>query len=189
MALTRRGSMKYYNLVINLVKPVTKNESSADYAAFTKEVHQTPNAVVSSAAVRLETLFRIYYLRHGFDAMDAYLLHFLNTLGFMSVEDLRTSKDPSLVNDRRCLVLMCALGLREQGQYYYLVRTVFHLFKSSMSEEDVDLLKHYAQDQSAEKDELYRPRDLVSEYPLNIVDISGDPQTRRVAYLVREANK
>jgi len=81
---------------------------------------------------------------------------------------------------------MCALGLRERRQYYYLVRTVYHLFRSSMSRDDVDLLKFYAQDHSPEKDELYRPQDLVSEYPLDTVDISSDPQKRRVTYLVRE---
>ncbi|KAF4977105.1 hypothetical protein FDECE_18393 [Fusarium decemcellulare] len=177
--------MTYYNLVINLFKPLADKELEAlELGTFVKEVHQTPKQAVMSAMVRLETLFRIYYLRHGFDAMDVFLLHFINTLGFMALEELKTITDPSMINDRRCLLLMCALGLREQGQYYYLVRTVFHLFRSSMSPDDVSLLKHYAQDQNPEKDELHRPQDIVSEYPLNITAISDDPQAHRVTHLV-----
>ncbi|KAF4460076.1 Zn(2)-C6 fungal-type DNA-binding domain [Fusarium albosuccineum] len=177
--------MTYHNLVINLFKPLADNELEAlDLGTFVKEVQQTPKQVVMSATVRLETLFRIYYLRHGFEAMDVFLLHFLNTLGFMALEELKTNKDPSMINDRRCLLLMCALGLREQGQYYYLVRTIFHLFRSSMSPDDVSLLKLYAQDQNPEKDELHRPQDIVSEYPLNITAILDDPQAHRVTHLV-----
>jgi len=91
--------MKYYNLIINLFKPLTEDKPNAsDHAAFVNEVRQTPEEAVSSAAVRLETLFHIYYLRHGFEAMDAYLPHFLNSLGFMSMEDLRTNKESPLVD-------------------------------------------------------------------------------------------
>ncbi|KAL7928301.1 putative zinc finger protein [Trichoderma chlorosporum] len=179
--------MKYHNLMINLFQPlIDDNQSLSDYAAFAEVVHQHPKEAIWSATIRLETLLRIYYLRHGFDAMDAYILHFLNTLGFISMNELKAGKQPSMAEDRRCLLLLCALGLREQGQFYYLVRTIYHLFRSSMSSEDVNLLKLYAQDYSPEKDKLYIPQDLISEYSLNIIDISRDPQTRRVTHLVKE---
>ena len=129
--------MKYYNLLINLFKLLIENgPNEAELSAFVKTVQQTPQEAISNATIRLETLFRIYYLRHGLDTMDAYLLHFLNTLSFMFMEDLKTNKEISRINDRRCVLLMCALGLREQRQYYYLVRTVFQLFCSIMSQED-----------------------------------------------------
>jgi hypothetical protein len=179
--------MKYYNLLMNLFEPlVEKAPSRSDLATFVKATGQTPQEAISSAIIRLETLFRIYYLRHGFNTMDAYLLHFLVTLGFKCFEKLKDDKQTSSLNDTRCLLLMCALGLRDQGQYYYLVRTIFHLFKSRMNQEDVDLLKHYAQDENPEKDELYRPQDLISQYPLDIVNISDNPEKHRVSYLVKE---
>jgi hypothetical protein len=184
--------MKYHNLLLNLFSPLlTDGLDARDEAKFVAVVQQTPVQAVTCARARLETLFRIYYLRHSFDAMDAYLLHYLNTLGFMSMEELAviTAEEPSrAAEDKRCLMLMCALGLREQGQYYYLVRTIFHLFRSKLGRHEAELLRHYIQDRNPEKDELYRPEDLVSDYPLNILDLSDNPETHRVTNLVKEAD-
>ncbi|KAI9679712.1 MAG: hypothetical protein M1822_007318 [Bathelium mastoideum] len=183
-------SMKYYSLLINLFNPLIEDKPNDwNDSAFVDVVQQTPEEAVWSATVRLETLFRVYYLRHGFDAMDAYLLHFLNTLGFMAIRELESKERPQMSNDRRALLLMCALGLRDQGQYYHLVRAIFHLFRSKMGLEDLNLLKQYAQDEEAEKDQLYRPHDIVSQYPLDILGISNDPENHRVGNLVKETKK
>jgi hypothetical protein len=180
--------MKYYNIIINLFQPLVENElSETESSSFMTAVQQTSKEAVSTARIRTETLFRIYYLRHGFDAMDAYLLHFLNTLGFMAMKELNESKGAFSVEDARCLLLMCALGLRDQGQYYHLVRTVFHLFRSRMSPEDIALLTHYVRSEDPEKDELHRPQDLISQYPLNITDISENPEEHRVTYLIKKS--
>lgn len=181
--------MKYHTVIINLLKHLVKNKLTPwETEAFQNAVQRSPEEALKTATIRLETLLRIYYLRHGFYSMDSYLLHYLNTLGFMSLEELKNGGDVSLVHDRKDLLLLCALGLREQGQYFYLVRTVFWLLRNSMSKGDLALLCQYAQEPTPDKDALHRPQELDSEYPLDIVNISGDPQKHRVGYLVKGPN-
>lgn len=104
--------MKYYTVVINLFKPWANLEpDDPHHAAFISEVQQTPKEAVHSATLFLETLFRMYYLRHSFETVDAFHLQFLNILGFMSLKELKATNESSIANDRRCLLLMCALCL------------------------------------------------------------------------------
>ena len=101
-------SIKYCNIIMNLFQPlIEKGLTESDTEAVFTAVRKTPQEAVSLAAIQLESLLRIYYIRHAFEAMGCYMLHFLHTMGFMAIKDLKGSKEPSFVDNRRCLVFVC----------------------------------------------------------------------------------
>jgi hypothetical protein len=183
--------MNYHTLIINLVQPLVEAPlNEIESATFARALGQTSLKVIELANVHLETLFRIYYLRHGFGAMDAYLFHSLTTLGFIALRRLNEARSLKLpTKEDRCLALMCALGLRDQARYYFLVHTIYHLFCSSMSRDDAGLLSQYGQGQMPDLRPLHdNSKDTVSQYPLDVLSVSDDPNKNRVTYLLEAAS-
>ena len=78
----------------------------------------------NEAYIRFETLMRIRYLRHSFDAYDAWGLLFLISLGNLALDSLN-NKDLSVAckltttDVTRSTVVLCINGLIAQSQSVY----------------------------------------------------------------------
>ncbi|KAK3293676.1 uncharacterized protein B0H64DRAFT_364455 [Chaetomium fimeti] len=154
--------MEYCLVLINLFEP-WMNGPDADLlvgpsASSPREPqpdgsnHTTIRDIGTRARARLETLIRIYYLRHSFDALDVMLIMFLLLLGSISVRVLTSPPQPSSPpqpqsqppssttttttppnkptnppNRNASTFLLCAKGLHDQGRNQYLGTLMFDL--------------------------------------------------------------
>lgn len=59
--------MYYYNLNLASYEPLLDRKPNQDQ-------EQSPRQIVNDASKFLQTLVRLYYLRHGFDAMDLFIV-------------------------------------------------------------------------------------------------------------------
>jgi hypothetical protein len=117
--------MEYCLVLINLFEPWMSGPD-ADLTVDSDGV--TICDVCTRARARLETLIRLYYLRHSFDSLDVMLIMFLMLLGSISVRVLApgagggdgTQHDASTF-------LLCAKGLHDQGQNQYLGSLMFNM--------------------------------------------------------------
>lgn len=59
------------------------------------ETHQIERiaTLVHDSRVKLETVLRLYYLRHGFDCWDIFLVQFLAVLAYASLEKMASYAD------------------------------------------------------------------------------------------------
>jgi len=153
---------------------------------------ETPHTILDHSKMCFETLMRLYYLRHGFEAADLFSMHYLTVLSFMSVAKLKTlasSATPSLaaVDDARATLILAAKGLRDQGQNYYLSHTMYHLVRSQASSEDAELMLKFVHVRKEESEAWQlRSRHVQSQFPVNIIQITEDPENKRLSNMIKQ---
>ncbi len=123
--------MQYYVVVINLFEPWAATNTSTppsdpDLDNPKCDGELTPAQIGTRAAARLETLIRLYYLRHSFDALDVVATIFLIVLGSISLRVLAQQTGSKQQNDASTF-LLCAKGLHDQGRNLYLAAMMFDM--------------------------------------------------------------
>ncbi|KAF4944570.1 hypothetical protein FSARC_14641 [Fusarium sarcochroum] len=180
--------MHYYYVLINLYKPVAgipppkpPELSERDVAS----AHLGQDDFLD-ACIRLETLLRIYYLRHGFGRLDMLLLDYLVFLAFTNLRHLETSSDPAQVESLRSTVLLSAKGLQEQGHIYFLAMTMFQLLYRDMKPEEVGLFGRFVtMGQGDPQQEI--PTDFIhSQWPIKVTGLDEQSENKLLDQLVKE---
>lgn len=101
--------------------------------------------IIKHAEVRLETLLRLYYLRHSFESYDPLLMHWLMFLGDTVLQRLDSTSarlmSRSDVESMRSTLILCAKGLYDQGHNYHIAVLVYRLLRDRMKANDLDLLR------------------------------------------------
>lgn len=179
--------MHFYNLMINLfeplavVDPATTESSLPDSTALGS---LTPREIVSSSKFCMESLIRLYYLRHGFEHWDAVMVSYLLFVAFNAVKDLATAP-PARYNAILSTVVLCAKGMRDQSQNYYIAEAILTLLRDSMDPEKVDVIREFAKIDNEDERKNLVAQQVQSVYPINIVSISDDPEKQRLDTLVK----
>jgi hypothetical protein len=181
--------MKYFNIVICLFEPFASDASGTAETSLRNGV-VCPDEILVDAWVRLETIFRLYYLRHGFEFFDPTMVQFQSLLGFMSIKTLASRRSSSLAPDQaidalRSTLVLAAKGVYEYGRNSYLGETVSRLLRSAMAEEDLRLLKRVVDVSSEDGDRsALMAQHVRAQFPVNIFSIAEDPTARRVSNLI-----
>ncbi|PHH72882.1 hypothetical protein CDD82_5751 [Ophiocordyceps australis] len=97
------------------------------------------------ALSRLETIMRLYYLRHGFDSFDAYMTYFFWLLADAS---LLNSAYGTIQDDRDLSALQSNLvlslkGLGDQGRILLVARVTMHILRDRITAEDMKVVKEH----------------------------------------------
>ncbi|KAK3990327.1 hypothetical protein QBC44DRAFT_66147 [Cladorrhinum sp. PSN332] len=153
--------MHYNHVITDLLKPIL-GQNWSDGESPPKSFDETH----SEAILNLETLVRLYYLRHGFESADSFLIHFLGNLGFISRVTIEQPPDAASLESHRSTEILLMKGMNELGRAYYLAKAVMRLQASFMRPEDVELVKRFA---DVEADQLvYGPleQSLHSDWPV-----------------------
>ncbi|KAK4250765.1 hypothetical protein C7999DRAFT_11425 [Corynascus novoguineensis] len=130
--------MHYNHMLIDLVTPIIDHTGISG-------VHfpQTARDIYNEAVTHLETLLRLYYLRHGFEASDTFLLHFLGYLNHITMSAIETSAGSSFLEARRSTLLLLTKGIHDQARNHFVARAILRLQVGLMRPEDVELLRHH----------------------------------------------
>ncbi|KAI1410532.1 hypothetical protein F5Y13DRAFT_201990 [Hypoxylon sp. FL1857] len=137
--------LEYYGTIISLVRLLVQSGTPLDL---------TWQNIISHAEVRLETLVRLYYLRHSFESYDPLLMHWLMFLGdtillkldggLNSAGALAAATMPTtLANSEslRSTLILCAKGLYDQSRNFHIAVLLYRLLRDRMKANDVDLLR------------------------------------------------
>jgi hypothetical protein len=149
--------------------------------------------IVDDAKIRLETLIRLYYLRHGFKWHDPNLVQYLTLLGGAALNNIRTlGKQPATSTSTadltalRSTLLLCLKGLHDQGKNFYLSRVVLRLLRDRMTQEDLVLFGKYVTLNEPEEEDGYDMAEYVQgQWVLPLfLDAGEDPERSRLENLV-----
>lgn len=201
--------LEYYGVMIGLMRlPV---ESAANLAA-------TWQGIIHHAEIRLETLLRLYYLRHSFESYDPLLMHWLMFLGDVVLQRLdhhtshsSSGNSPTIPLDLESLrstLILCAKGLWDQGRNYHIAVLVYRLLRDRMKASDLDILRtHILSSPSSssspttgdagggvtaadsDDDAPLMMQYVQAQWLAPIESASADPQRRTLDYLLREYEK
>ena len=179
-------SMEYSMNLIPLLDSIVINPSTI---AVTIN-GENPLDIITDAHIRLETLLRLYYLRHGVEYQDAFLLHFLVFVGNAALERLAaaTALDSGERVVLRSTVVFCAKGLYDQGHNAHIPRVRLQVLHGMMAAVDVELLGRFVADgggPSAADDATLRAQHVRLQWPWPIIKMDEDPATSQLGNLLR----
>jgi hypothetical protein len=179
--------MIYHGILIGILEPLTAVESSNlrtspnDHAMV---MGSTPREIVTNSTACLETILRLYYLRHGFGTYDLVLCQFLMLVGFNSLKDLSWA-DQATRDIKLSTVILCAKGFLDQSRHFYLAEVVFYMLRDAMDPGSARALKDFAEIEGEEERKERMARHVQSDWPINIVNVTEDPEDHRLGNLVR----
>ena len=146
--------------------------------------------ITAKAIIELESLLRIYYLRHGFETFDALLLthlvHMSNTvlqrLAHIAQDGLSTDEVETL----RSTLILCLKGLYDQSRNFRMAGIVFGVIKNQLNTEDQNLLGRFVitKDPEIDQEAVQRAEPVLSEYVIPVVHLNEDPSRGRVINMI-----
>lgn len=144
--------MEYYVVLIRMsqiqiLKP--KGPAIADKDEIWVTARKTAAETLSHAVIRLETVIRLYYLRHSFEFCDTYMTYPLCTLANI-VMKAKSGRQMALFHEAsdslehlRSTLVLCLRGLAEQSRHAHMAGVTFRLLFERQTPEDADIIRRY----------------------------------------------
>ena len=168
--------MYYHHLLLTIYEPL-RNADPTDEA--------TPQQMVANARKHLRTLVRLYYLRHGFDSMDLFIVIPLMLVGYECIDAINDGLSETRLEDLRSTLMLVAKGLCNQRRNHYLAEALFRVIRGRMRPQEVALLRDTV---GLEEEESDGKREMVqavrSHWPVGVVKKVGDLYSHILTNLV-----
>lgn len=175
--------MYFQHLILTIFKPLSD---------FSTPQSPNPQEIVAEATKYLQTLIRLYYLRHGFDAMDLFIVILLMLAASDCIDVIKQSSGDELETLRSTLILVTK-GLYSQRRNHYLAEALFRVIRGRMPPSELALFNGILNinDQAEPPDMAQAVRshwpvtvvtkreDLDAHILKNLVDNSGRRRTER----------
>ncbi|KAL8372910.1 hypothetical protein RB599_000234 [Gaeumannomyces hyphopodioides] len=193
--------MHYHNLMAMLFEPsVAIPLDSLDEHMAGGDA--SPATIVSHSKVCYETVFRLFYLRHGSDLWDSSLIHYSAIASFNAISRLQAMQRPAATASQRqsaafhgvdrrsrdealSSLILSTQGLRDHARYSLLSEFIFRLLRNSLAPGELTMLRDHGVDLDPRESEQILATHLRSLYPVGTVSVSDDPQAKRMDMMIR----
>ncbi|KAK8023542.1 hypothetical protein PG993_011608 [Apiospora rasikravindrae] len=169
--------MYYHNLLLSIFEPLLEVKTDQD---------PTPQAIVTEASRYMQTLIRLYYLRHGFESMDLFIVIPLVDAGFRCIDDINSSQiSPARLEVLRSTLILIAKGLHSQRSNHYLAEALFRVVRGRMRLQEASLLKtslHFDEGEEDRKSAMVQT--VRSHWPVSVVKKKEDLDNHILGNLV-----
>lgn len=193
--------MHYLMVVISLFEPfiVVGNfeRESVETTALATFAKESPESIVLKARNTSETLFRLYYIRHGFATWNPFMPQVTIFWGFLCIKILAALKvspaaDPrTLVSGFQSTLVLALRSMRLQGENCHLAAMLSRVLRDALDPDDAQVVAELAElgadDTEDEKSAL--ASHVLSEFPVKHVKLNEDPDNARVGNLVAAYKK
>lgn len=144
----------HFTLATTVIEEHTEIHSSMELEPSSSDEDDSAAPIVSRAGPKamrhLETVARLYYMRHGFEACDSSLAYFLALLASISLRALEGGGDGArLAAGRgwpevlRSTLVLAMKGLHEQGRHLHVCKVLFRLLRDRMRPAEADILGRF----------------------------------------------
>ena len=89
----------------------------------------------------LQTLVRLYYMRHGFEAMDLFIVIALMLTGYDCIDAIGERTPPHELEALRSTLVLVAQGLYCQRRNHYLAEALSRVIRGRMRPQEAALLR------------------------------------------------
>lgn len=168
--------MSYHHLMLTIFEPLLHQTTGQE-----SHIRQ----VIADAKKYLQTLVRLYYIRHGYDAMDLFLVIPLMLIASDSVEVVNDQMPTDQLELLRSTLILAATGLYSQRRNHYLAEALFRVIYGRMRPHEITLLKDSIKIDEREWDERQGMTQAVrSQWPVSIVRKKEDLDSHILTNLV-----
>lgn len=155
--------MYYHHLILTIFKPLLSPS--------TNHLTPSPQHIVDRASKHLQTLLRLYYVRHGYEAMDLFIVIPLVLAAYDCLDAITADTPPEQLEALRSTLILAAKGLHAQRRNHFLADALFRVVRGRMRPAEVSLLKGIVT-LRAEEEVDARPdvaRTVRSHWPVTVV--------------------
>ncbi|PVI08060.1 hypothetical protein DM02DRAFT_608166 [Periconia macrospinosa] len=180
--------VQYLQVLILLMKALTACSDPKTAIVSDLCAGSTPDLVLSNANLMLETVMRLYYMRHSFQLYDPWITFALTIVGNNAIENLAShSGNNSRSRDGYLSTLiLSAQGLLNQGSNYHLATLVAVQLQSAMQPSDLQLVQTYVTAAGVDKsDQRLMVQHSHSHWVIPLIGISDDPKKYTLKELVK----
>lgn len=182
--------MEYHATVLTLLQTPVNDDRSYASISIPNANNELLQEAITAAMIRLETIIRIYYLRHSYESCNTYLTFFFSNIGFAALERLRSSEvDHESFKHLMSTLILCIKGLYDLGQHVHVASAVYRLLRNRLLPQDLRFLQGYIHWNITEDDDPLIISHVQSEWPLPIVDRERDPEAAKLENLARRFNE
>lgn len=133
--------LQYNDILVSLLKPIgLQGWNGGPEGTFEVE---SPREAYLNAYIRLETLVRLYYLRHGFEELNSFMVQFCASLCQMTIDTIAAEEGYLDIEHLKSTVLLAAKGLYDQSRSYYLAKGAFWIQLHAMRQEERELMRKF----------------------------------------------
>ena len=161
-----RGSIYYHHLVLAIYEPLLDTKTNQE---------PTPQQIVTDARKHVQTLIRLYYLRHGFGAMDLFIVIPLMLAASDCIDAINEPTTENELEDLQSTLILTAQGFYSQRRNHYLAQALYRVIRGRMRPREVALLKGTM---NPDRDEPDENREMVpavrSHWPVRVVKNMDD---------------
>ncbi|XWW92809.1 hypothetical protein V2A60_000736 [Cordyceps javanica] len=184
--------MYYYHLLLSIYAPLL-DAAVAPY-------QHTPEEVVASSRKYMHTLMRIYFLRHGYESMDLFIVVPFMLVAEDCLERIAAAgategehEDDAALEELRATVMLIAKGLHDQRHNHYLAEVLWRVLRGKMRRAELVLLRRVlslddggaGDGQSSEREEPQEMLQVVrSHWPVSVVKRKEDLESKVLGKLV-----
>ena len=125
---------------------------------------------MAEATRQLQTLVRLYYLRHGFDDMNLFIVVPLILIGFTCTDAIDDRIPTPALESLRSTLILVAKGLYSQRHNHYLAEALFRVVRGRMRQQEAALLKDtvtFDETKADEKEAMVQT--VKSSWPVTVV--------------------
>ncbi|KAF2655122.1 hypothetical protein K491DRAFT_693149 [Lophiostoma macrostomum CBS 122681] len=180
--------VQYYQLVIALMKLIPTPGPSDVPTVSNICAGETPPSILHRADLMLETVMRLYYMRHSFDSCDPWIAFALAIIGNTAITNLSTgsSNEPRILDAYLSTLILSAQGLNSQSLHYHLGTLLAIQLQSAMESKDLQRVQTYVTAAGINShDQGLIAQHSHSQWPLPIIGINEDPEKVRLKNLVK----
>lgn len=166
----------YHHLIITMFEPLLHKSTGQEF-----RIHE----VIADAKKFLQTLVRLYYVRHGYDAMDLFIVIPLVLIASDCVEVVNDQMSTDQLELLRSTLILAATGLYNQRRNHYLAEALFRVIYGRMRPPEIALLKDSMKMDEKEWNERQGMAQAVrSHWPVSVVKKKEDLDSHILANLV-----
>ncbi|KAF4445635.1 hypothetical protein F53441_10635 [Fusarium austroafricanum] len=168
--------MYYHHLLLTIFEPLHD---------MTVKQEPSPQKIVADAKKNIQTLVRLYYLRHGFEAMDLFIVIPLMLIGYDCIDDIKEDTSKEQIESLQSTLILIAHGLYSQRRNHYLAQALFRVIRGRMRPQEIGLLKN---SMALEKYEVDPEPEMAvavrSHWPVSVVKKQEDMESHILTNLI-----
>ncbi|GAM83831.1 hypothetical protein ANO11243_018210 [Dothideomycetidae sp. 11243] len=150
--------------------------------------HLQLHQIADVAYKGLHTLVRLYYLRHGYEAMDLFIVKPLMIAAVRTLDDINKQPSVSDLEVLRSTLVLVTSGLYTQRKNFYLAEALYRVTRAKMRPQEAELLK-ITVDLEDEEDQpqqiLLLKQQVRSHWPVSVIKKKEDLDAHILANLVK----
>lgn len=143
--------------------------------------------VLIQATRNLHTLVRLYYLRHGYEAMDLFIVIPLMLMASDCIESIGEQTAPAELEVLQSTLILMAKGLHDQRRNHYLAEALFRVIRGRMRPAELSLFRSVTSiDAVEEEDPTGLSQAVISQWPVSVVTNKEEVDQYMLSHLVEK---